>query len=232
MVSYVHGHVEDRDVIDANKLLDQLMKSGVAGGLTGGLLSGAIAGAMTGGKKKGLGSSAVKAGGMAVVAGLAYKAWQQYQAGQRGPGTVTGTLESLLGHVGTATAGTAAPPAAASQGDALAVLRAMIAAAKADGQVDAAEHQHIFGQINKLSLSAEEKAFLLEEFSRPLDLDAVVASATTPELGLELYAASRLVIAEASPAEGAYLQLLAARLALPPALSGEIDRAARELPAA
>lgn len=219
-------------MIDANKLLDQLMKSGVAGGLAGGLLSGALAGAMTGGKKKGFGSSAVKAGGMAVVAGLAYKAWQQYQAGQRGPGTLPGTLESLLGHVGTAAAGTAARPVAASQGDALAVLRAMIAAAKADGQIDPAEHQHILGQVNQLALSAEEKAFVLEEFSKPLDLEAVVASATTPALASEIYAASRLVVAEASPAEGAYLQLLAARLGLPPALSGEIDRAARELPAA
>ena len=218
-------------MIDANKLLDQLMKSGVGGGLAGGLISGALAGAMTGGRKKGFGSSAVKAGGMAVVAGLAYKAWQQYQAGQRGPGTIPGTIDSLLGKTG-ATGGASAAGPAESQGDALAVVRAMIAAAKADGQVDAAEHQRIFGKINTLSLSAEEKAFLLEEFARPLDLDAVVASAKTPELGLELYTASRLVIAEASPAEGAYLQLLAARLGVQPALAAQVDRAAHELPAA
>jgi len=218
-------------MIDANKLLDQLMKSGVGGGLAGGLISGALAGAMTGGRKKGFGSSAVKAGGMAVVAGLAYKAWQQYQAGQRGPGTIPGTIDSLLGKTG-ATGGASAAGPAESQGDALAVVRAMIAAAKADGQVDTAEHQHIFGEVSRLTLSAEEKAFLLEEFSKPLDFESVVASARTPELAREVYAASRLVIAEASPAEGAYLQLLAARLGLPPALSGEIDRAARELPAA
>lgn len=218
-------------MIDANKLLDQLMKSGVGGGLAGGLISGAIAGAMSGGRKKGFGSSAMKAGGMALVAGLAYKAWQQYQSGQRGPGTIPGAIDSLLGKTG-ATADAPAAQPAASQGDALAVVRAMIAAARADGQIDPAEHQHIFGQVNQLALSAEEKAFVLEEFSRPLDLEAVVASARTPELAREVYAASRLVIAEASPAEGAYLQLLAARLGLPPALSGEIDRAARELPAA
>ena len=218
-------------MIDANKLLDQLMKSGVGGGLAGGLISGALAGAMTGGRKKGFGSSAVKAGGMAVVAGLAYKAWQQYQAGQRGPGTIPGTIDSLLGKTG-ATGGASAAGPAESQGDALAVVRAMIAAAKADGQIDPAEHQRILGQVNQLALSAEEKAFLLEEFSKPLDFESVVASARTPELAREVYAASRLVIAEASPAEGAYLQLLTARLGLQPGLTAEIDRAARELPAA
>ena len=72
--------LEERAVIDANKLMDQLMKSGVGGGLAGGLLSGALAGAVMGGKGNKLGKTAVKLGGTAVVAGLAYKAWQQYQA--------------------------------------------------------------------------------------------------------------------------------------------------------
>lgn len=216
-------------MIDGNRLLDQLMKGGVGGGLAGGLLSGAIAGSLTG--KKGLGKSAMKAGGMALVAGLAYKAWQQYQSGQRGSGTISGTIDSLLGATGSQPSA-AVPASGTADNDALAVLRAMIAAAKADGQVDAAEHRHIFAELNRLSLSSEEKAFILEEFSRPLDLEAVVASAKTPELARQLYTASRLVIAEASSAEGAYLQLLAARLGLQPALTAEIDRAARQLPGA
>ena len=215
-------------MIDANRLLDQLVKSGLAGGLAGGLLSGAVAGAMTG-KGKGLGKTALKVGGTAVVAGLAYKAWQQYRSGQRGPGTISGTLDSLFGNVA-AMPGTTPVPAV-SERDALAILRAMITAAKADGQIDPSEQQRIFAEVGRLSLSAEEKAFVLEELSRPLDLEAVVASARTPELALEVYTASRLVIAETSPAEGAYLQLLAARLGLQPGLVAEVDRAAHALPA-
>jgi uncharacterized membrane protein YebE (DUF533 family) len=214
-------------VIDANRLMDQLMKSGVGGGLAGGLLSGALAGAIAGGKGKKLGKTALKVGGTALVAGLAYKAWQQYQAQKSG----ASAAGDLFADVPAAAPGTQPIPAV-GQRDALAIVRAMIAAAKADGQVDAAEHQHIFGEINKLALDPEEKAFLLEEFSRPLDLEAVVASARTPELALELYAASRLVIAEASAAESAYLQLLAARLGLQPGLVHEVDRAAHALPAA
>ena len=216
-------------MIDANKLMDQLMKSGVGGGLAGGLRSGALAGAIAGGKGKKLGKTALKVGGTALVAGLAYKAWQQYQAQKGGQGP--GTADALFGSMASPAPG-AAPVPVVGQGEALAIVRAMIAAAKADGQVDAVEHRHIFGEINRLSLGPEEKAFLLEEFSRPLDLEAVVASARTPELALELYTASRLVMAEASPAESAYLQLLAARLGLQPALVQEVDRAAHELPAA
>ena len=211
-------------MIDANKLLDQLVKSGMAGGLAGGLLSGAVAGAITG-KGKGLGKTALKVGGTAMVAGLAYKAWQQYQAGQRGPGTIPGTLDSLFGHVAAAPGN--APVPAVPERDAVAILRAMIAAAKADGQIDVAEQQRVFAEVGRLSLSVEEKAFVLEELSRPLDLEAIVASAGTRELALEIYTASRLVIAEASPAEGAYLQLLAARLGLQPGLVAEVDKAAQ-----
>ena len=213
-------------MIDANRLMDQLMKSGVGGGLAGGLLSGALAGAIAGGKGKKLGKTALKVGGTALVAGLAYKAWQQYQAQKSG----AATAENLFADVPAAAPGTQ-PVLVVGQRDALAIVRAMIAAAKADGQVDATEHQHIFGEINRLSLDPEEKAFLLEEFSRPLDLEAVVASASSPELAIELYAASRLVIAEASAAESAYLQLLAARLGLQPELVHEVDRAAHALPA-
>ena len=38
----------------------------------------------------------------------------------------------------------------------------MIAAAKSDGHVDATEQANIFAQLDKLALSAEEKAFVLD----------------------------------------------------------------------
>jgi uncharacterized membrane protein YebE (DUF533 family) len=109
------------------------------------------------------------------------------------------------------------------------VLRGMIAAAKSDGAIDADEQQRIFVQLGQLDLSAEEKAFVLEELARPLDIDAVVAASRDPGVAAEVYAASRLVIAEASPAEQAYLSLLAARLNLEPGLVGELDRRTADL---
>jgi uncharacterized membrane protein YebE (DUF533 family) len=206
-------------------IVDSLMKSGVGGGLAGGLLSGAVSGAIAGGKGGKMGKQALKLGGMALVAGVAWKAYQQYQQQKSGRpvAAATGWPEVLPAPV---------QQAAADPGHGLAVLRGMIAAAKSDGAIDAAEQQKIFGQLGQLSLSAEEKAFVLEELARPLDLDAVVASARDPAVAAEVYAASRLVIAEASPAEKAYLSLLAARLGLEPGLVSELDRATAEVTAA
>lgn len=205
-------------------LVDSLMKSGVGGGLAGGLLSGAVAGALAGGKGGKMGKKALKYGGMALVAGIAWKAYQQHQAQKAGRAAAAAPAASAWPEVLPAPV----QQAAADPGHGLAVLRGMIAAAKADGAIDAAEQQKIFGQLGQASLSAEEKSFLLDELARPLDIDAVVAAARDPTVAAEVYAASRLVIAEASPAERAYLSLLAARLGLEPALAAELDRTAAE----
>lgn len=210
-------------MIDPNRLVNQLLGSGAGAGLAGGLVSGAIAGAIAGGKGRKVAKSALKVGGMALVAGLAWKAYQDHQR-QKAAGVAPA-------------AGAWTPPApeqlpepvraaAADPGHGMAVLRAMIAAAKADGNIDAAEQQAIFGRLGEAGLSSEDKAFLLDELSRPLDVEAVVRSATSPEIAAEVYAASRLVIAEASPAERAYLSLLSARLGLEPDLVERLEAAA------
>jgi hypothetical protein len=49
----------------------------------------------------------------------------------------------------------------------------MIAAAKADGRVEAAEQASIFAEMDKLDLSAEDKAFVVGQLRGPLDVDAV-----------------------------------------------------------
>lgn len=213
-------------MVDANKLVGQLMQGGFGSGLAGGVLGGAVAGALAGGKGKKLASGALKLGGMALVAGVAWQAWQTYQRQQAGPGAP--------GPITLPETPAALPPAVqesvANPRHGLAVLRAMIAAAKCDGMIDAAEQQKIFSQLGQQGLSAEDKAFLLEELGRPLDLDSIVNSASDPLVAAEVYAASRLVIAEASPAETAYLGLLAARLQLDPALVRQLDQATAAAP--
>jgi uncharacterized membrane protein YebE (DUF533 family) len=94
------------------------------------------------------------------------------------------------------------------------LLRAMIAAAKADGHIDAAEQANIFAQMDKLDLDADDKAFVMDELRAPLDVDAVAKAARTPEEAAELYTASLLAIDVDNAAERGYLALLAARLRL------------------
>ncbi|MDJ0740057.1 MAG: tellurite resistance TerB family protein [Gammaproteobacteria bacterium] len=211
-------------MIDAKRLLDQFVGSGVAGGLVGGLAGGALANMLSGKKARKFAGSALKVGGVALVGGLAYKAWQHYQQGAAGQGA---------GGAG-ASAATADRqafiPAATDPGAhalSLLLVRSMITAAKADGQIDSAESQAILEQINGLDLPAEERAFLFEEYARPLDIAALVADVDSPEHAAEVYAASLLVVEPATPPEQVYLDNLARELRLDTALVAEIDNAVR-----
>lgn len=94
------------------------------------------------------------------------------------------------------------------------VLSAMIAAAKADGMVDEAEIQRIVGKIDGDGVSAEEKAFLLAELRKPLDLQALVAAVPNEAVAAQVYGASLLAIDIDSQAEVDYLRQLAAALRL------------------
>ena len=206
-------------IVDTKKLLDQLVGSGFAGGLAGGALAGLLTGSKTGRRVAG---SAMKLGGLALVAGVAYKAWQAHQQGGRaGAG---------------AGAAIAAPPVASgflppqdngAATDALALLlaRAMIAAAKADGQIDAQESQRILEHINGLDLPAEDKAFLFEEYTHPLDIQRLAAAVTSPQQATEVYAASVLMVEPPSAPERIYLDGLATALSLDAALVREIRTA-------
>src|SRR5690606_10432606 len=88
--------------------------------------------------------------------------------------------------------------------------------------------QAIFEKLKAMSLSAEEKAWVFDELSSPLDINAVIARADTPEHAAEIYAASLVAISADTAAEQAYLEVLASKLKLAPALVAEIHKAAGE----
>ncbi len=94
----------------------------------------------------------------------------------------------------------------------------MIAAAKADGHIDANEQAAIFAEMDKLPLDTDDKAFVMDELRKPLDVDAVARAVGTPEEAASIYTASLLAIDIDNPSERAYLGLLAARLNLDDAL--------------
>jgi uncharacterized membrane protein YebE (DUF533 family) len=205
-----------------------------SGGLAGGALAGGLAGLLLGTKSgRKLGKSALTYGGMALVAGLAYKAYRDYQ-GSRGqeqssPSSASG--RSIGQEVLPPPSDSPFAPARQPGGEeqfALVLLTAMISAAKADGHIDSDEQRRIFDRLDQLSLDSEAKAFVMDELRAPLDIDRVVAGARSPEAALEVYAASRLAIDPDHPAERAYLQMLSARLGLDPGLAEEVDRAVLE----
>ena len=223
-------------MFDPQKLLEQFLGSnsqpgekksgGISPDLIKGLAGGAAASGLAallmgskGGRK--LATTALKFGGTAVIGGIAYKAWQDWQANKAGqPEAATGQAE-----------GTAFLPAPKSERDtlSLAILSAMIAAAKADGHIDADEQSRIFGRFDEAGLDTEAKAFLMDELRKPLDIEAVVKSATSPEMAVEIYTASVLAIDPDDPAEQAYLAMLASRLKLAPELKLRIEAEAAKV---
>jgi uncharacterized membrane protein YebE (DUF533 family) len=94
------------------------------------------------------------------------------------------------------------------------ILRAMIAAAKADGHIDAEEQRKIEAELVALQLPPEMAEFLREEMHKPLDMDDVVAGVDSPQAAAELYVASRIMVGNQSPEEKAYLDRLAQALGL------------------
>ena len=194
-------------------------------GLATGGMAGGLAGILLGGKtSKKMAKGAVKLGGTAALAGLAYKAYTQWQASKNASPAEAPPMKDITPKP----EGTPFLPSVAQQRDSmsLAILRAMIAAAKSDGHIDADEQRRIFAKLDELDLGMEEKAFVIDELRKPLDIDAVVAAAKTPELAVEVYAASFLAIDPDDPAEQAYLAMLASRLKLDPGLKAAVEREA------
>ncbi|WP_368415189.1 DUF533 domain-containing protein [Falsiroseomonas sp.] len=111
----------------------------------------------------------------------------------------------------------------AEEAEALLMIRAMIAAAKADGRVDAAERAAIAAQLDAAGLSAEERDFVLADFDRPLTPEALAREARDPMLRARLYAAAFAGAGDITPPERAWLDALATALKLDKAAAAAIE---------
>ncbi|MEP4198080.1 MAG: DUF533 domain-containing protein [Aliishimia sp.] len=87
------------------------------------------------------------------------------------------------------------------------MLRAMIQATKADGELDAGEQAKLIDRLGG-DVDNEEAAFVQAELKRPLDVDGLV-NETPNGLGPQVYAMSVLGIDLDSQAEAKYLHQLA-----------------------
>ena len=63
-----------------------------------------------------------------------------------------------------------AQPAADGSPFELALVRAMVGAAKADGHIDAAEQRRLFAEVERLGLDAEAKAYVFDLLTRDVDI--------------------------------------------------------------
>lgn len=225
-------------MLDPKKLLDEFLGAKAPGGQStwrdkatqatqlakdNPIATGAIAAILLGTKGgRSVTGSALKLGGLAAIAGLAYKAYQDYQSGKQPAPAEQARQPELL----PPPEDTSFHPSHAPQGEnefALVLVRAMIAAARADGHIDDEERRRIADRLKVSGIDAEEESFLISELERPVDLDALIGAAQTDAQKVEFYTASRLAIEPQSRAERGYLDMLAGRLKLPDALVDHVE---------
>ncbi|WP_372682982.1 tellurite resistance TerB family protein [Desulfosarcina sp.] len=119
------------------------------------------------------------------------------------------------------------PPVAddpAGKPDAVILIRAMIAAANADGVIDQAERNHILKRLQTVDLSPEEHAFVVQELLSPAELEAIVGSVDSPELARQVFTVSLMAIEVDTEKERQYMNTLASRLGLDESTVEQIQR--------
>lgn len=209
--------------------LGKYLVGGAAGGALG-LLLGSKRGRSVGGK-------ALKYGSVAAVGAVAWKLYQDHQAKQRAQQAQPGMARPTSGGMpvpdyvppAMQPAGFAALPAPQMELHAQAMLKAMIAAAKSDGHLDARERELLRGELTRLNADAESHAWFEAELAKPVEPAEVAAAVTSPEMAVEVYLASLLVVDETTTMERAYLDELARRLRLDPGLKADLEARAAQV---
>lgn len=197
---------------------------GAGVGALGGLLAGRANGKFT--------DTAARLGGLAALGGLAWYAYRQYLT-SKGRAPAPPLLQNFDPPPEATKQLLPAPEnAAAKEAHAKLILRCMIAAAKADGKVDADERAKIFERLGLVPLNEDEQLFLFTELSQPVNLDALAAAADTPEKALQAYTAAVIAVDPDTPAERDFLSALAAKLKIDPDLAQQIRKTAAEKPGA
>ena len=186
-----------------------------AGAALGGL-GAAVLGTKTG---RGMAASVAKIGGLALIGGLAYKALQNYQSGK--------PLISGVTEIATAPQGSGFEPQAVTNDSATLYIRAMIAAAAADGRIDPTEHAKIIGGMKQAGAGDEAEQFLAQELNNPASIADLVAGVRSQEEAVQLFTAARIAVDVDNQQEHTFLVQLAQQLGLDGQLVGHIDAAAR-----
>ncbi len=223
--------------MDAQQILDSLLKSGqelvekgktlaeerlqipddpakreamLSGAGKGALAAGAMAVLLGTSAGRKLTGASLKLGSLAAVGGIAYKAFQDWQSKQ-------GQTDAPVGKSVSELAGNELDKRSKT------LLKAMIAAAKADGHIDDKERELLTQQISKLNPDSVAANLIAEELDKPLDIKDLAASVDSPTAAAEIYLLSRLVVNVDNDQERNYLNQLAQALNLAPELVAQLD---------
>lgn len=223
--------------MSAFSLLEQLLKSGMPaagspqrsdlGKYAGGAAAGGVLGLLMGSKRgRGMGGTALKYGSVAALGALAWKVYQDHQAKQTAmaaPPAAPRAPIDITPPAYATPASFAALPAPQLEAHSRAMLKALIAAAKADGHMDERERGLVHAELQRIEADAGTRAWVDAELARPVEPAEVAAAATGPEMAAEMYLASVLVVDDTTTMERAYLDALARELRLAPTLKADLE---------
>lgn len=198
-----------------------------AGGFAGGAAAGTLAGLLLGtGAGRKIAGTAVQVGGLAAIGGLAYVALRNYQQGKP---VVQGTIDDVTSLLGMGKAPEGFAEAGGTIEDTAEILlRAMVAAAYADGEMSPEERTMIVGQLDSMGLGQAEKSFLDGVLAAPVSIKIIAASCTTDEMKAQAYIAAHLGMNVDTAAEATFLKDFAQALGLEASLVAHLDQAAAE----
>ena len=190
---------------ERSAMLSGLGKGAVAGGLLAMLV-----GTRSGRK---ITKGALKYGSLAALGGVAYTAFRNWQESSKAD-----ELEPL----------DAGDPIdrlepSSAENRSMQIVRAMIAAAKADGHIDADERARFTEQIQQMGLDESTRSMLHAELDKPLDAMDVASGVDSLAAASEIYLASLMVIDVDNDKERAYLRTLAQALNLSPDFVDKIE---------
>jgi uncharacterized membrane protein YebE (DUF533 family) len=188
----------------------------VRGAALGGL-GALILGTRTG---RSIAANAAKIGALAVVGGLAYRAYQNYRDGQAPEASRSIVPEAAPG-------GTGFEAESVTNDAARTYIRGMIAAAASDGRLDQDEQQRILGSLSQQGLGREAEEFLANELNNPASIADLVSGVRDEAEALQLYTAARVAIEPDTRGEQEFLYVLASRLGISEELRAHIDAGAR-----
>lgn len=210
--------------------------SGLGSGLMGGAAAGGVMALLVGSKKgRKFAGKAATVGGAALIGGIAFKAYKNWQQNNQPSSDINSG--NISGHIPRQSEATApqsqysnnqisAPEI--SQEFQLTLIKAMIGAAKSDGHIDEIEQKRIFDALGQMSLSNEMKGLVFDLLRQPIYVEELAHNAQNMEQKSEVYLASCLAIDLDNPCEHNYLNKLATALGLPLDLAEQIKNQAKQ----
>jgi len=189
--------------------------AGMAAGGLGALVLGTRSG-------RSLAMTAAKLGGLAVIGGLAYKAYSNYQQGAAAEPEANAHQKLIP-----PPAGSGFEPATVSQDLATTMLKAMVAAASSDGRVDPSENEKLVAGFGGSAMTDEARAFLAAEIASPASVEDIARHVTSQEQAVQVFTAARITVDPDDVTEHTFLSALARALGLDDGLVAHIDAAAR-----